>query len=155
MKTSILIVSAVLLISFSASGQSEKNVPANVATAFSQKFPDASKVKWGRESEKEWEAEFNMNGKAYSANFDNSGVWSETEYEITIKEIPNDVKATLDKEFMGYKIAKSEVSETQKGKIFEFALSKGSEKIEAAIDVAGKVLTKEPVKKEKEDEEED
>ena len=155
MKTSALIISAFLLISFSASGQSEKNVPAKVATAFSQKFPDASKVKWGKESEKEWEAEFKMNEKDYSANFDNSGIWSETEYEITTKEIPAAVKATLDKEFVRYKVAKSEVSETQEGKIFEFALSKGIEKLEAAIDVAGKVLTKEPVKKEKEDEEED
>lgn len=155
MKTLVLIISAVLLISFSACGQSEKNVPANVATAFSQKFPDASKVKWGKESEKEWEAEFKMNEKDYSANFDNSGVWSETEYEITIKEIPAVVKASLDKEFTGYLIGKSEVSETQEGKIFEFALSKGTEKIEAAIDVTGKVLTKEPVKKEKDDEEED
>ena len=155
MKTSILIIAAVLLISFSASGQSEKNVPANVATAFSQKFPDASKVKWGKEGDKEWEAEFKMNEKDYSANFDNAGAWKETEYEITVKEIPAAVKATLDKDFAGYKVAKSEVSETQEGKIFEFALSKGIEKLEAAIDAAGKVLTKEPVKKEKEDKEED
>jgi hypothetical protein len=155
MKTSVLIISAVLIFSFSAYGQSEKNVPSNVATAFSQKFPDATKVKWGKEGDKEWEAEFNMNEKEYSANFDNSGVWKETEYEITAKEIPAAVRATLDKEFAGYKVAKSEVSETQDGKIFEFALSKDKEKLEAAIDAAGKVLTKEPVKKEKEDEEED
>ncbi|MFZ0473364.1 MAG: PepSY-like domain-containing protein [Bacteroidales bacterium] len=155
MKTSVLIISAVLLISFSAYGQSEKNVPANVATAFSQKFPGASKVEWGKENDKEWEAEFKMDGKGYSANFDNSGVWKETKYEITAKEIPAAVKATLDKELAGYKVARSEVSETQEGKIFEFALSNGTEKLEAAIDASGKVLTKEPVKKEKEDEEDD
>ena len=155
MRTSVLIISALLLISFSAYGQSEKNVPANVATAFSQKFPDASKVKWGKEGDKEWEAEFKMNEKDYSANFDNAGAWKETEYGITAKEIPAAVKATLDKEFDGYKAAKSEVSETQEGKIFEFALSKGTEKLEAAIDASGKVLSKEPVKKEKEGEEED
>jgi len=155
MKTSVLIITTVLLISFSACGQSEKNVPANVTTAFAQKFPDASKVKWGKESDKEWEAEFKMNKKDYSANFDNSGAWTETEYKITTKEIPAAVKATLDKEFAGYKVAEPEVSETPEGKVFEFALSKGTEKIEAAIDVAGKVLTKKPVKKEEEDEEED
>lgn len=155
MKTSALIIYAFLSISFFACGQSEKNVPVKIASSFSQKFPNASKVKWGKESEKEWEAEFKMNEKDYSANFDNSGIWSETEYEITTKEIPAAVKATLDKEFVRYKVAKSEVSETQEGKIFEFALSKGKEKLEAAIDATGKVLTKEPVKKEKEDEEED
>jgi len=155
MKTTVLTISAVLLISFSACGQPEKNVPANVATAFAQKFPDALKVKWGKESDKEWEAEFKMDGKEYSANFDNSGAWTETEYEISTKEIPASVKATIDKEFAGYKVAEPEVSETPEGKVFEFALSKGTEKIEAAIDVAGKVLTKKPVKKEEEDEEED
>jgi len=154
MKTSALILSAVMLISFSACGQSEKNVPSNVASAFSQKFQGASKVKWSKENDKEWEAEFKMDGKEFSANFDNSGAWTETEYEITAKEIPAAVKAALDKEFAGYKVAEPEVSETQEGKVFEFALNKGKERLEAAIDITGKVLTKEPVKKEEEAEEE-
>ena len=128
MKTSALIISAVLLISFSACGQSEKNVPANVVTAFSQKFPAASKVEWGKENDKEWEAEFKMDGKEYSANFDNSGAWTETEYEITTKEIPAAVRATLDKDFVGYKVAESGGIGNTEGKVYEFALSKGKRK---------------------------
>ncbi len=153
METSVLIISAVLLISFSACGQSEKNAPASVSTAFSQKFPDASKVKWGKENDNEWEVEFKMDSKEYSANFDNSGVWVETEYEITAKEIPAAVKTTLEKEFAGYKIAESEVSETPESKVYEFALSKGKERLEAAIDAAGKVITKELAKEGNEEDE--
>jgi hypothetical protein len=155
MKTLVLIFSAVLLMDFSSYGQPGKAVPANVTDAFSRKFPAATKVEWGRESEKEWEAEFRMDGKEYSANFDNSGIWAETEYELTTKEIPAPVKAALDKESAGFKIKECAVSETVEAKLYEFVLSKGKEKLEVVIDPSGKVVTKELVTKEKEDKEEE
>jgi hypothetical protein len=154
MKNLILVITIATTYSFCAFGQTGKDVPENVKTAFMQKFPKATKVKWGKENEKEWEAEFIMNGKDYSANFDNKGAWMETEYEINIAEIPVAVKATIDKEFPGYKIEKSEISETSEGKVGEFLLKKGEEKTEAAIDMNGKLLKKEQVKKEKEENEE-
>jgi len=152
MKTTILIIATALMISISASGQSGKDVPANIKAAFSQKFPTATKVTWGAESAKEWEAEFTKDGKEYSANFDLSAKWLETEYEISAKEIPAAVKATIDKEFAGYKNEESAISETAEGKVFEFVLSKGKEKYDVSINSSGKVVTKELVKEEKEDE---
>jgi hypothetical protein len=152
MKTSLLIITTALMISISTSGQAGKDVPANIKAAFSQKFPTATKVTWGAESAKEWEAEFTKDGKEYSANFDLSAKWLETEYEITEKEIPAPVKATIDKEFAGYKNEESAVSETSEAKLFEFVLSKGKEKYDVSINAAGKVVTKELVKEEKEDE---
>lgn len=149
MKTVILVISVVLFVSYSFSAQKGKNVPAGVASAFAQKFPNASKVKWVNEGGKEWEASFKMDGREYSANFDNSGIWTETEYEITAKEIPLVVKATLDKESAGYKVDESEISETKDGKTYEFVLEKGKTEIELAIDPNGKVLKKEEVKEEK------
>jgi hypothetical protein len=153
MKASVLIITSVFLISFSAFGQSGKDVPANITAAFSQKFPSASKVKWGKESEKEWEAEFIMNGKEYSANYDNAGTLTETEYAITAKEIPAAVKTSLDKESAGYKIEESAVSETKAGKIYEFVIAKGETKMELTIDPAGKVLKKGQMKEEDEEDE--
>ena len=152
MKTTILILTTALLISINASGQAGKDVPANIKAAFTQKFPTATKVTWGAESAKEWEAEFTKDGKEYSANFDLSAKWLETEYEITAKEIPAPVKTTIDKEFAGYKNEESAVSETAEAKVFEFVLSKGKEKYDVSINAAGKVVTKELVKEEKEDE---
>src|SRR5216683_4680125 len=63
-------------------------VPAAVQKAFEQKFPKATKVGWGKENEKEWEAEFTFNGSKLSANFTSDGVWVETEKEIAISELP-------------------------------------------------------------------
>lgn len=152
MKTTILIIATALMISISASGQAGKDVPANIKAAFSQKFPTATKVTWGAESAKEWEAEFTKDGKEYSANFDLSAKWLETEYEISAKEIPAAVKTTIDKEFAGYKNEESAISETSEGKVFEFVLSKGKEKYDVSINAVGEVVTKELVKEEQEDE---
>jgi hypothetical protein len=152
MKTSVLIISVVLFMVFTACGQSGKDVPQVVASAFSQKFPKATKVEWGKENETVWEAEFKMDGKEYSANFENTGKWVETEYEITAKEIPAAVKSTLDAELNGFKIEESSVSETAEGKVFEFKISKGKEEADLSIDVNGNVIKKEQVKEEDEEE---
>ena len=155
MKTSILIFSAVVLIGFTACGQSGKEVPQAVKTAFTQKFPDASQVKWDKENENEWEAEFKMNGMEYSANFDNAGTWTETEYEISLQEIPEAVKTSLENESAGAKIEESEVCETKEGKVYEFVIHKGENEIELQINDAGKVIKKEQSDEEQEEEDED
>ena len=143
MKDFILIITITALFSLNACGQDNKIVPKEVTSAFSQKFPNASKVKWSMENNKEWEAEFKIDNKKYSANFDIKGVWLETEYKINKNEIPASVKTTLQKEFKGYKIEESEISETALGKVYEFELEKGESELEVAIDLNGKVVKKE------------
>jgi len=64
-----------------------QSVPEKVKSAFAGKFPNASSVKWDKENDEEWEAEFKMDGKEYSANFTVDGNWKETEYEIKKSEI--------------------------------------------------------------------
>lgn len=153
MKTKLLIISAALLMSIFSYGQTEKNVPAVVKSSFTQKFPKATNVKWAKENDKEWEAEFKMDGRNYSANFDNTGAWMETEYKISANEIPGAVKTAIAKEFVSYKTDASEVSETAKGKVYEFVLSKGEEKMEAVFDPNGKLIKKLTIKEENEKEE--
>lgn len=153
MKTQILILAAVLLFSFSTCGQSGKDAPASVKSAFSQKFSGATNVKWGMENDKEWEAEFKMAGKEYSANFDPNGIWLETEYEISTKDIPAAVKTTLDKESAGAKIKVSEVTETKEGNAYEFVVKKGENETELVIDSSGKLIKKEQLKEENEKDE--
>lgn len=143
MKNLTLIISIAVLFSLSACGQKSNNVPENVKTAFNQKFPDATKVKWDKENDSEWEAEFKMDGREYSANFDNNGVWKETEYEINVKDVPETVKSAIDAEYAGYKIKESEISETTNGKVYEFELKKEEERLEVAIDMDGKIVKKE------------
>lgn len=140
MKNLFLVIALSAIFTLNACAQ--KNVPANVKTAFNQKFPTATNVKWGKENSKEWEAEFKMDNKEYSANYDNNGSWIETEYVITTNEIPEEVKTAIDKDYVGYNIALSEVSETVTGKVYEFELKKGTKKIEVAFDPYGKVINK-------------
>jgi len=153
MKTKILVIAYALMIIISGCRQSGKEVPANVKSAFNQKFANAAGVKWSMENKQEWEAEFKMAGKNYSANFDNAGLWVETEYEISMEEMPAEVKSTLAKESAGYKINTSEVAESKDGKVFEFILLKDKTETALSIDPNGNVLNKEQVKEEEEKEE--
>jgi len=148
MKNLVLVFVAASFINLTACAQGGKELPANVKTAFDQKFPGARKIKWGKENATEWEAEFNFNNKEYSANFNSDGNWVETEYEIAKNEIPAAITKTLGKEFPGFKLGESEISETVKGKLYEFEIKTGSGKMEVAINADGVLLNKEKKKKE-------
>ena len=148
MKKLILLIAVASLCGIGACGQANKNVPEAAKTFMTQKFPNATDVKWGKEGSKEWEVEFKVNGKNFSATFDNKGAWKESEYEIAQSEIPAAVNATIQKEFAGFKITLSEISETKDGKVYEFGLAKDKVKKEVAIDASGKVVSKEKAEKE-------
>jgi hypothetical protein len=137
MKNLILVFAAAQFISVTACAQTPKDLPAKVKTAFDQKFTGVQNVKWSKEKATEWEAEFKMSGKEYSANYNADGSWMETEYEISASEIPAAVTKTLGKEFPGYKLVESEISETAKGKLYEFEIKTGTKKQEVALDENG------------------
>ena len=141
-KVSILLLGLVMIFT-QACAQNNSKVPAKVKAAFTQKFPTAKKAKWDKENATEWEVEFKMNGKEYSANYTSDGVWKETEYEIKKSDIPAAVKQTLNKEFNGYDMEESEISETPEGKVYEFALEKNDKDLEVAIAPNGTVVKKE------------
>jgi uncharacterized membrane protein YkoI len=108
-------------------------------------------VKWDKENDQEWEAEFKMNGTEYSANFDMDGKWMETEHEIDKKELPAAVQQTLDTDFAGYKIEEAEISETDQAKVYEFELEKDEIEMEVVISPTGEVVKK--MKKSEDDDE--
>lgn len=124
---------------------SNRSVPLKVKAAFVKKFPHVKKVKWDKESDAEWEAEFKMDGMEYSANFLEDGTWKETEHEIEQKDIPHAVRATLDNELGGYEIEEAEISETVDGLTYEFEMEKGEEILEVSIDANGKLVHKQIV----------
>ncbi|GLU45164.1 PepSY-like domain-containing protein [Allomuricauda sp. NBRC 101325] len=126
-------------------------VPEKVKTAFAKKFPNAKKIKWDKESETEWEAEFKMDGTEYSANFLADGTWKETEHEIKEKDIPAAVSATLKNAFSAYEIEEVEVVDSNQGQFYEFELEKGEENLEVKIAATGTVIAKKLVDEEQED----
>ena len=152
MKKIFLILTAILLFGSAAYCQkiTEDKVPANVKSAFQKKFPSASKV--GYEMEKtDYEVSFLLGGTEYSANFDKTGKWLETETELTNAQIPANVKETLNKEFAGYKIKESVKVETPDiSLMYEFDVAKGESKFEIEISAEGKLVKKTPLTEEEE-----
>lgn len=151
MKTRIAVCLAMVLFSASSYGQAlkESEVPVGIKTVFSEKFPDAKKVKWSKESETEYEAEFKRGTLSQAANFDSAGKWIATETEIKPSSLPPSVKAVIAQDFIGFGIEESEKVETpDKGTFYEVTVEKGKLAYNLEISVNGDVLSKVEMKKE-------
>jgi hypothetical protein len=133
--------------------KTKEETPAAAKSAFAAKFPGAQKVKWSVEKPGEFEVEFTMNKVESSALFDATGKFLEAETEIKQSELPQAVQATIAKDFAGYKLDEIEKStDTNSVVSYEMEAVKGKEKLELGFDANGKLLSKEPLKKEKEEE---
>ncbi|MEI6124702.1 MAG: PepSY-like domain-containing protein [Bacteroidota bacterium] len=153
MKKIFLMLIAMLLISgFSYSQKvTADKVPAEVKTAFQKMFPTATKVAYEMEKA-DYEISFMLDGTECSANFDKTGKWLETETELNDAQIPAAVKATLAKEFEGYKTKESVKLETpETAAVYEFDVAKGESLFEVQIARDGKLLKKQAVTEEDEE----
>ena len=145
----MMTIGAVSISLNACSQENSNNAPQKVQAAFEARFPDAKKVEWEMENDEEWEAEFKMKGKEYSANFSIEGEWLETEYEIKEKDIPATIRTILDQNFSNYEIEDPEIAETPSGKSYEMEIEVNDEEFEVVIDSNGNLTKK------KEDEEGD
>jgi hypothetical protein len=128
----------------------KEEIPAAAKAAFDAKYPTAQKVKWSVEKPGEFEAEFTINKVESSALFDVAGKFIESETEIEEAELPQAVKATISKDFAGYKLDEIEKATDAKGiTTYEMEATKGKVKLEISFDANGKLLSKEPLKEEK------
>jgi hypothetical protein len=111
----------VLILAITTAGQSVSyqsiKVPQPVKTAFNTRFPSATNVRWGKESVKEYEAEFKLNNKPVSANFNWDGSWVETELVIAVAELPAKVKAAINAKYPRAPIIQTEKTEQSGNKI--------------------------------------
>ncbi len=131
----------------------QQKAPAEVQNAFKQKYPEAKSVQWEMENDNEWEAEFKMNGREMSANFDLQGNWQQTETEVKMSELPVAVSDAIKTQFAGYKAEEPEKIEMANGEVaYEVALEKDDEEWEVVFAADGTVKSK---KQEPESDEED
>ena len=151
-KLFILTICMVSFGIFCVQAQDKSNkieIPAATKSAFEAKYPNAEKVSWGVEKPGEFEAEFQLNGVESSALFDSKGQFLESETEIKESELPQAIKSTIAKDFVGYKINEVEESSDAKGVVtYEMEASKGKEKFEISFDANGKLLKKMEAKEE-------
>lgn len=134
-----LFLVAITLLSLAACSQ-KKVVPQKILDAFSQKYPNAKEVEWGKEEASIWEAEFELTDKDMSANFNLNGDWLETETELTKKDLPSAVLATISNTYKGYKIKEIGFTETPELKAFEVEVKKGGKLTEVILDGFGKII---------------
>ena len=144
-----------VFVAFSFGQKPKEETPAAAKAAFAAKYPTAEKVKWGVEKPGEYEVEFTLNKIAVSALYDATGKLLETEGEIKESQLPQAVKATIAKDFAGYKLDEIEISTDAKGAItYEMEAVKGKAKFEVSFDTNGKLLSKEQMKEGKREKEE-
>ena len=128
-------------IGFSLGLQAQMKDPEAVSKAFEQRFANAKHVKWGKENAKEYEADFTLNGKKMSANFDLQGNWKETETEIAITELPAAVSKSIRENYHGATIRGASKIEKPDGKmIYEADLNWEGKKKEVELYPDGKLV---------------
>jgi hypothetical protein len=92
----ILALASVILLSFS---WSVGDVPAAVLKEFENKFPGAEKVKWDRQKNGQCDVKFKWSDHKCSASFNETGEWLQTETILSYKELPLNVKKTVNTKF--------------------------------------------------------
>ena len=152
-KTVFMCAFALITGNLAAQKIEEANVPSTIKTTFAKSFPNVKGVKWSKEKEGEFEAEFKNGGVEQSANFDETGKWLVTETKINKKDLPLAVQDALKKEFAGYKIEEATKIESLKnGSCFEAEIEKGKETFDVLLTADGKLLSKTKVEEEKDKE---
>ena len=144
MKKMIFILLGIAILSQVSIAQkvSASKVPQAVTKTFKSKFPAAGSIKWELENA-DYEANFKMNGKEMSANFDKMGTWVETETEIKVSALPAAVRSTLSKEYSGFKIEEaSQIESAKNGSCYEAEIEKGKESYDVLFTADGKFLSK-------------
>ncbi|MEB8329536.1 hypothetical protein OO009_09210 [Flavobacteriaceae bacterium KMM 6897] len=60
------------------------NIPEEVNDAFSNTYPAATSIQWDKDSNSQWQAEFNMEGQTYIATLQHDGTWLASKKEDVI-----------------------------------------------------------------------
>ena len=135
MKKTILMFAAIVMF---CSYSFAMAPPKAVKDAFSKKFPTATKISWGKESAKEWEAEFSLDGIKISSVFFEDGKWLETEQMVKAAALPKAVADAIKATYPGWTIVEADKTESAKlGSIYEADLKKGMSKKAVAIKADG------------------
>ncbi|MEO6916806.1 MAG: PepSY-like domain-containing protein [Chitinophagaceae bacterium] len=136
-----LLISALLFgfTTFSLAQKKEgdkSSIPAAAKAALTKAFPGATAVKWDKEKAG-YEAEFKLNGKQMSANFDGQGSMLESETAIKSSELPAPALEYIKTHYKGAKITETAKIVKANGEVNYEAEIK---KMDVMFDANGKFL---------------
>jgi len=157
MKSNLILI-IISIFSFSIFAQYVE-VPKRVQDQFMKFYPKTTEVKWSKESQDEFEAEFKDNGETVSVALNTEGELIETETKIDIKDLPKSVEPFVMENYKDYEITEAAKIIDGKGVLtYEAEISNGKEKKDLLFDKDGKSIVKKMEKsasEEKEDEDKD
>ena len=146
MKTTISLLFTFILISSLCFSQtiSTGKVPKDVKKTFSKENPKAMKPIWSM-SDVNYKVDFLSNGSKNSMTYDKSGKWLDKTMTISIARIPKEVKATLSKEFPGFRSTVAEqITSADNVITYHVGIVKAKEAFEVYFSATGDVIKKEP-----------
>jgi len=113
--------------------------------AFKAKYPDVKEVSWEKDSNGNYEAQFEQNDEKYRADFSPIGNWIETENSIKFKHLPKSVQDAIEREYDKDDIEEIEqVNHYQKGIFYDVEFdAKGEKKFDIEYNALGKIIGKE------------
>lgn len=117
-------------------------VPAAVKQTFQTRFPGVKLAEWKIKSDKNYEAEFTLNGTNIAAKFDSTGKWLETESAIPLSKVPKAVRDTIASQFKGCKVVEAQTLEqrNEQRPTYELHLENAEEVVKAQFSADGAVL---------------
>ncbi len=148
----IMLAAAVLgVFAVSAMAFGGDDAPAAAKTKLTSLYPNATKVKWGKE-DANFEASFENAKVEMSCLFDAAGTLLETESEIEISALPKGVTDYLAKNYAGQKIKEAaKIIDAKNVTIFEAEMKEG----DILFDDKGNFIKKVVAPKEKKEDDDD
>jgi hypothetical protein len=145
MKKTISLLIALFLISSVSFSQtiSKGKVPKEVKKTFATDYSKAVKPEWSR-SDDNYKVEFFVNGIQNSVTYDESGKWLEKKMSISSVKVPKEIKATVSKEFAGFRSSDAEqITKPDNSSQYHLVIKKGKEAYDVYFSAAGEILKKE------------
>lgn len=146
MKTlSLLIAASSFSLLSCAQNIKPSEAPAVVLNAFTSKFPRATDVEWEKKgSHYEVEFETGSGGRDHKMLIDSTGKVIFHKQEIRESDLTEAVKATLTRNFPGYRLDDIEKTENNGILSYKLEVKKGREEWKLVLDAGGKMLEKVP-----------
>ena len=141
-KIAVLLVAMLIVIGSFAQKISDKDVPKGIMDDFNTKYPTAVKVMWSKD-DKKFIADFKHDDTDVKAIYENN-YWQKTYWSVPLEFTPFKIKDYVNQYYVGYKIMKVDMVETNTNERNYVAkvVKKKKESAELYFELAGTFLKK-------------